>query len=125
MSVVLEITSETTAQEAICAAADLLDESTWIQGSYGGDGLYCMMGAVRQVIFGTAQHIGGDAPGGAWSLMGRAELELDSRARMQSGSWATAIGWNDEPGRKKDEVLSLMRVDCEPQAEEAVETPMG
>lgn len=85
-------------------AAEVLDARGWCQGHYQDDqGQLCAVGAIRVATWGTAR----------WDHSNAVEY-LASRMAQEAmsahlGVEDIAVGWNDRPGRTKDEVIDTFK----------------
>jgi len=86
-------------------AAQELETSGWCQGEYMNDaGEHCLVGAL-QVAAGTDG-----------ALLFDAKLAVLRQLEMQVGANASIINFNDEQGRRADEVIALLRETAEAQS---------
>lgn len=92
------------AKQALAAAADLIEQKGWLQGSYGSDRIgYCILGAINAVTDSWS------SDEGFATDMAACELLDDILERAHGEGSGTVAIWNDHPGRTKDEVLQLLR----------------
>jgi hypothetical protein len=86
--------------DVLRGARDLINGSGWTQGDfYNCDG-YCLDGALLEAnlqLHGTR-------------LQDRVTFDTyyEARELLRGGCFGDVIGWNDEPGRTKEEVVDLL-----------------
>lgn len=87
---------------------DILNESGWIQGYYVRDGCYCLTGAMRRACR-ALDHWDSDMIfnpnyiSARQKMMDKVTAKFDTEAVQYN-----PITWNDESGRKKEEVIALL-----------------
>lgn len=90
--------------QGVLAYARSLVEQGWVKGTYERDGRYCMIGALRTVVWGTPYpkifwHSPIDPKDPQYRLYSEARERLEQVVGQPIG------GWNDLWRRTKDEVL--------------------
>ena len=97
--------------EILNAAADLIEpEGAWTQGSYGGSGCWCAMGAINHV-------------GGFLSDINEASIAL---ARSLGFQFPNSIpDWNDDPYRTQSEVVAALRAAADKARTDASSSSVG
>ena len=86
-----------------CKAVEILETSGWTQDSYQNDkGQFCLMGAISQAVILTKKD-------GQFSLLGQISKKINPFSPFVATS---IIGWNDTPGRTKEEVIDMLKEFC-------------
>lgn len=93
--------------EVLTRAADVIDERGWCQGeAWAPGGQVCAHGAIWEALgIDRIDYDQGELTTGARPVFGAACDAI----RRHIGPGRSVTGWNDEPGRTKDDVTAALR----------------
>ena len=97
------MTLQKVVKETLQRAREIIDEQGWAQGTYRNHRGYCVLGALAQASWQqTALMI--PAKDLVWDTIQEQYPRDPTKIRVYVG----IAGWNDSPGRTKDEVLAVL-----------------